>query len=94
MVQAQLLEELDQEVKADSTYAQILIKITPSSKTYEEAKKIIEELGVHIIEAKQLSAQWMLLKLDVMDMRNVVLKLTENGFLNMKGINALPSGNK
>jgi hypothetical protein len=89
MVQELFLEELNQEIKADKTYSQILINITNSSKLLEEAKKIVEALGVCIIEAKRLSPNWTLLKLDAKDMRDVALKLTEHGFM-IKGINALP----
>lgn len=84
-----VLEEFDHEVKVDEYYSQILIKITPFSKTFEEAKKTIEDLGVHIIETKRLSSGWVLVKLDVKDMRNVALKLIEFGLF-IKGINALP----
>ena len=90
MVQKIIAEEFNHEVKADKDHSQILIKITPSSKTFEEAKRIIEDLGVRIIETKHLSSNnWALLKLDVKDMRDVALKLTEHGFF-IKGINALP----
>jgi hypothetical protein len=90
MARKHFLEELNQEVKADRTHAQILIKITPSSKALEEAKRIIEDSGVHIIETKHLSTNhWILLRLDVKDMRDAALKLTEHGFV-IKGINALP----
>ena len=90
MVQKIIAEEFNHEVKADKDHSQILIKITPSSKTFEEAKSIIEDLGVRIIETKHLSSNnWVLLKLDVKDMRDVALKLTEHGFF-IKGINALP----
>jgi hypothetical protein len=90
MVQKIIAEEFNHEVKADKDHSQILIKITPSSKTFEEAKRIIEDLGVRIIETKHLSSNnWVLLKLDVKDMRDVALKLTEHGFF-IKGINALP----
>lgn len=89
MVQKIIAEEFNHEVKADKDHSQILIKITPSSKTFEEAKRIIEDLGVRIIETKHLSSNnWVLLKLDVKDMRDVALKLTEHGFF-IKGINAL-----
>jgi hypothetical protein len=89
MGQEQISEELDQDIKADSTYAQILIKIANTSKPIEDAKRIIKELGIHIIETKDLSPDWTLFKLDVEDMRDITLRLIENGFI-VKGINALP----
>ncbi len=89
MKQGETLEELGSEIKADKTCAQILLRRGGSQGSDEEAVKIIETLGVHVIEKTVLSTSWVLLKLDVPDMRNVALKLTEHGFL-IKGINALP----
>ncbi len=89
MVYEQTLEEVSHEIKADRSHAQILLRITDSSKSDAEAERIVEDLGVHIIEKSYLLNQWILIKLDVRDMRNVALKLTEHGFV-IKGINALP----
>jgi len=90
MTRKEISNKFNQEVKPDQQHAQILIKNTPTSKTFEEAKRIIEDLGVRIIETKHLSSNhWVLLNLDVKDMRDVALKLTEHGFF-IRGINALP----
>jgi hypothetical protein len=89
MVYEETLKEVGYEIKADRSHAQILLRITDSSKFDAEAEKIVEDLGIHIIEKSYLSPQWILLKLDVRDMRNVALKLTEHGFVS-RGINALP----
>jgi hypothetical protein len=89
MVEERFSEELNQEIKADKTYSQIFINMSNSPVLLREAKEIVEGLGVHIIEAKTISPEWTLLKLDAKDMREVALKLTEQGFL-IKGINALP----
>jgi len=89
MAHVEISEEFNHEFQADRSHAQILMKITPSSKTFEEAKKVIEGSGARIIDTKHLSLYWLLVKLDVKDMRNVALKLSENGFLNIKGINAI-----
>lgn len=86
-------EIFDQEILPDQTNAQILIELTPPDKTFEEAKKIIEGLGVHIVETNRSSPNRVLLKLDAKDMRNVAFTLTENGFFKIKGINALDSKN-
>jgi hypothetical protein len=86
-------EIFDQEILPDQTNAQILIELTPPDKTFEEAKKIIEDLGAHVIETHRLSPNRILMKLDVKDMRDVAFKLTENGFFKIKGINALDSKN-
>ena len=89
MVYKETLKEMDYEIKADRSHAQILLKLTDYSRSDEEAVKIIEDIGLQVIDKAYLSAHLMLLKLNVKDMRNVALKLTEHGFL-VKGINALP----
>lgn len=89
MGQEVVSEEFSHEFKADKNHAQILIKIANSSRAFGEAKKIIEELGIRIIETEDLSSNWVLVKLHVKDMRDVALKLTEHGFF-IKGINSLP----
>ena len=81
-------EELDVEIKPDGRYAQILIKITDSSRSEKEAEKIIENLGVRILSRTGLSGHWVLFTLNVKDMRGAALILTEHGFI-VKGVNAL-----
>ena len=81
-------EEFNHKVKVDKNHAQIFIKITPSSTMIDQAKKIIEKSGVGIIETNYLSSNWVLLKLNVRDMKDISLKLTEKGFF-VHGINAV-----
>ena len=81
-------EDVGPEVEADRRYAQILLKVGDSFNSDTDAEKIIKDFGVHVIERSFPSPHWVLLKLDVKDMRNVALKLTEQGFV-IKGINAL-----
>ena len=83
------LDEFAQAVKPDKDGAQIVVEITEASKSFEELKKIIEKLGVSITEVKQLSPQCVVIKLNVKDMREIVLKLTESGICHVQGINAL-----
>ena len=73
----------------DEKHSQIMIEID-SSRAFIEAKRIIEESGAQIFEAFKISENWMLIKLNIMDMREVALRLSEHGFL-IKGINASPS---
>jgi hypothetical protein len=82
-------EDLDHQIKADQRYAQILIKTTDFSRSDKEAEKLIEGLGVNIVSKTRLSTYWVLFTLNVRDMRDAALKLTEHGFT-VKGINALP----
>jgi hypothetical protein len=88
MVYEETLEDVGPEVEPDRSRAQILLKITDSLKSDAEAEKIVRDLGVHVIEKSYLSTHWVLMKLAVRDMRNVALKLSEQGFV-IKGINAL-----
>jgi hypothetical protein len=80
-------EELNFQIKADRRYAQILIKVTDSSLSDKEAEKLIESLGVHIVSKSRLSTHWVLFTLNLRDMRDAALKLTEHGFT-VEGINA------
>ncbi|MBM4278456.1 MAG: hypothetical protein FJ130_11355 [Deltaproteobacteria bacterium] len=82
-------EELDHGIKADQKYAQILIKMNDLSISEREAEELIESLGLQIVSKNRLSTYWVLFKLNVRDMRDAALKLTEHGFI-VKGINALP----
>jgi hypothetical protein len=75
-------------VKLDKNHAQVLIEVGTALNTIEKAKSIIESTGVHIIAIQNLSPQRVLLTLGVTDMREVVLKLTQNGFLKIEGYNA------
>lgn len=75
-------------VDVDQNHAQVLIELSSAGDTVEKARTVIEGIGVRVIEARILSSQWVLLKLDVKDMRDVVLKLTQNGFLKIEGYNA------
>jgi hypothetical protein len=77
------------EFKFDGEHAGILVELSaPFPKDLEEAKKIVIESGVRILEIKNISPNWILIVLDAKDMRGTVLKLTESGFLNIKGFNA------
>lgn len=88
MKDEEALREVSLNIEPDINHAQIVIDISPSSKSFDEAKEIVKELGVNITDKRYLSPYLLLLKLDVMDMREISLKLIERGFLNVKGINA------
>ena len=86
-----IYEEFSHSINVDENHAQILIEITSTPNTFQEAKRIIEELGIQILETNHLSSNWILVKLNVKDMRNIALKMTEHGFF-IHGINALNFG--
>lgn len=80
-------EEFSHKIKVDKYHSQILIEITSTPNSLDEAKKIIYKSGAQVVETTHFSPKWILLKLDVKDMREVALKLTEHGF-SIHGINA------
>jgi hypothetical protein len=88
MLSKKIHKNLNHEILADRNYAQILIKITPSTKKFEEAKKIVESLTIQIVEMEYLSTNSILIKLNVRETRDVILKLAEHGFINIEGIDA------
>lgn len=83
----EIQDEFDPNITAEKVHSQLLIK-TNSGKVLEEAAKIIEGFGVRIVETKSLPSDWTLIKLSVKDMRDIAVKLSEDGFV-FKGINAL-----
>jgi hypothetical protein len=87
MDQAEFLKVFNSSVAVDKHHAQILLEVS-STKTYDDAVRIIEQAEANIIESRYLSPDWILIKLDVTDTRAVILKLTEDGFSKAKGINA------
>jgi hypothetical protein len=84
------LEEFDHEINEDRTHAHLLIQIS-NPQSFEKAEKVIEKLGASVLQKTRLKSNWVLVKLDVTDVREFVLKLTEIGFSNIKGINAIQS---
>lgn len=78
-----------EQINPDKEHAQILIEVGSEPNIIEKARQIIEGLGVHVIEIENVLPQLVLFKLDVKDMREAVLRLTENGFFNIEGYNAL-----
>jgi hypothetical protein len=82
-------EENQNPLKPDKNHAQILIEIGSDIDIIEKIKKIIEGLGVHVIEIRNVPPQLALFKLDAKDMREVALILSEKGFLKIEGCNAL-----
>jgi hypothetical protein len=81
-------ENFNHELKAHPDYAQILLRITSSSETFEEARQLIEDQNIHVIETVHLPGNKILIMLNVKDMRGIALKLIEKGFIGVKGINA------
>jgi hypothetical protein len=88
MVVEDSLERYELKVEPEQNCAQILIR-TCSNFTLKRAQDIIEQLGIQVLKSKRFSSNMVLMKLDTKDMRSVVLKLIENGYIEVKGFNAL-----
>ena len=91
----QLLEKCARKLQADIRYSQVLFQFDQQEKSLDKAKKIVKKLGINIVDTKifdfpEDSALFALFKLDVVDMREVVLVLLEQGYAPIKGYNAKP----
>ncbi len=82
-------KKLLEKINTDPNYSKILIKLL-NSKTEEEADKVIRNLGLEIISKTSFSKDWVVYTLNIKDMREVALILTEHGFT-VEGISALPN---
>jgi len=80
--------EISSEFEADSKHAQILIGLGESLQRFDEVRDIIESTGVEILSVDYPSPGKVRFKLNVSDMRVIVLRLIEAGFSTIKGINA------
>lgn len=82
-------KKLLEKINTDPNYSKILIKLL-NSKTEEEADRVIRNLGLEIISKTSFSKDWVVYTLNIKDMREVALILTEHGFT-VEGISALPN---
>lgn len=89
----QLLKKCAENLQKDIHHSQIIFQFDEEEKSLKKAKKIIKKLGVNIVDIKifdfpEDSVFFTLFKLDVADMREVVLVLSERGYTQIKGYNA------
>ena len=89
----QLFEKCAENLQKDIHHSQILFKFDQGEKSLDKAKEIVKKLGVKIVDIKIFdfpkdSALFALFKLDIADMREVALALSEHGYTPIKGYNA------
>lgn len=89
----QLLKKWAENLQKDIHHSQIIFQFEQGEKSLEKAKEIVKRLGVNIVDIKifdfpEDSVSFALFKLDVVDMREVVLALSEHGYAPIKGYNA------
>ncbi|RLF98232.1 MAG: hypothetical protein DRN49_06215, partial [Thaumarchaeota archaeon] len=86
-------EKCAENLQKDIHHSQILFKFDQGEKSLDKAKEIVKKLGVNIVDIKifdfpEDSVFFALFKLDVTDMREVVLALSEQGYMPIKGYSA------
>lgn len=91
--ESQLFKKCAENLQKDIRHSQILFQFDQQERSLDKAKKIIKNLGVNIVDTKifdfpEDSISFALLKLDVVDMREVVLALSEYSYAPIKGQNA------
>jgi len=77
----------------DIPYSQIIFRFDRERESLGRAREIIGNLGIKIVNTKIFdfpkdSISFALFKLDISDIRHVVLILSEQGFAPIKGYNA------
>jgi hypothetical protein len=88
-MRSNILDDFEQDIEPEKGRAQILIENGPSPSAFDDARRVIEDSGALIDEVIYLLSRCILLKLDILDRRSIVLKLTEKGFTNIRGVNAI-----
>jgi len=89
----ELFEKCAENLEIDMHYSQILFQFDQQGKPLDKARKIVKKLGVNIVDTKIFdfpkdSVLFALFKLDVADVREVALALSEHGYTPIKGYNA------
>jgi hypothetical protein len=88
------LDKWDKFININKDYSQIIFVFNETDRTLDRAIKLIEGLGVRILKIEILSSseypsKSALLQLKTPDIRDIVLRLIEEGFTGIKGYNAL-----
>ena len=76
-------------IEPEESHAQLLVQGNSASAQFETVKKVIENIGITVLEIEQIAPAFTLLKLSSRDMREIALRLTQKGVFNFRGINAL-----
>ena len=87
-------EEISQSLQAHPSKAQILMEVKDEGNTLESALGILKAHGVQPIEyevIRKADPSFVLFHLSTNDMKEAVLKLTEAGFVRLKGVDSIKS---
>ena len=76
-----------QDIEPDKNWAKVIIRIVDPL-SIEKAQEVVNSLNINIISTKRIINQHFVFILDTKDIRQIVLSLAENGFTEIKGLNA------
>jgi len=90
----QLLEKCAENLQKDIHYSYVLFKFDQEENSLDQARDIVRKLGVNIVDIKifdfpEDSVFFALFKLEVTDVREVVLALLEHGYIPIKGVSSV-----
>ena len=88
-----LFEEYASNLSPHPSKARILLEVNSEGQSLERALNILRGLGIHRIRVdrvKKKPPELVVLLLSTDDMREAVLRLSEAGFLRLKGVNPAP----
>jgi len=88
-----LFEKCAKNLKKNMNYSQVLLKLSKDEKSLTKVEGIIKNLSINILNTEVFnfpknSVSFALFKLDIIDVREVVLSLMEHGYIPIKGYNA------
>jgi hypothetical protein len=87
MSEEKTFDEDLQNIGPDRNWAKVIIKIVPPL-SIEKAQAVLNRLNINIISIKRVTNQHLVFILNTKDIRPIVLSLVENGFTEIKGLNA------
>jgi hypothetical protein len=82
-----ILKEDLENIGPDRDWAKVIIKIVPPL-SIEQARAVLNRLNIQIISIKYITDQYFIFLLNTKDIRPTMLSLAENGFTEIKGLNA------
>ncbi len=86
------------DIPLEEGYAHIVIEYDQERVSFSELFETIELTGTHVLETKELRAgpdqnRSILFKLDVQDVRDVMLSLSRHPLMNVTGYNSITTNN-
>ena len=87
MSEENTLDEDLQNIGPDSDWAKVIIKIVPPL-SIVNVQAVLNRWNINIISTKRITNQHFVFLLNTKDIRPTVLSLVENGFTEIKGLNA------